>query len=88
MRHICPGKQAHHCKAQRIQKGKYVDATGIDRRKMLLPGEVSETTSSYTEKSAEAIVASGTRAVIERRRSHRASEGSNVELFIICKYMI
>ena len=32
------------------------------------------------EKSAEAIVARGIRAVIKRRRSHRASEGQNVRL--------
>ena len=36
-----------------------IDAAGIDRRIMLLPGEVSETTCSYTEKSAESILASG-----------------------------
>ena len=33
-----------------------VDAAGIGGRKMLLPGEVSVTTCSITEKSAEAII--------------------------------
>ena len=29
-RHICSGKQAHDCNAQRIQKGIYVDTAGIE----------------------------------------------------------
>ena len=29
MRHNCSGKQPHLCKAQRIQKGNYVDVAGI-----------------------------------------------------------
>ncbi len=41
-RHISVGKQAHHCNALRIQKRKYVDVSVIDRREMLLPGEVLE----------------------------------------------
>ena len=44
MRHYCLGKQAHHCKAPRIPKNNNVDTAGIERKKMPLPGEVSQTT--------------------------------------------
>jgi hypothetical protein len=37
----------------------YVDAAGIGGKLMSLPGEVSEATRSYTEKSAEVIVVFG-----------------------------
>ena len=38
---IVSGKQAHLCKAQRIQKSNYVDSAGLDGREKLLPGEIS-----------------------------------------------
>ena len=41
------GKQAHHCKAQRLQKCMDVDTAGIEGKKMPLPGEVFITTSWY-----------------------------------------
>jgi len=35
-----------------------VDLTGIEGKKMFLPGEVSKVTCNYMEKSAEVVVAS------------------------------
>ena len=35
-RHNCSGKQAHHCKAQRIQKNSYVDSAGLDLKDIYL----------------------------------------------------
>jgi hypothetical protein len=35
-------EQAHHCEVLRIQNLSQVDPAGIDRRNMLLPGEVLE----------------------------------------------
>ena len=48
MRHNKSDKQAHHCNVQipRNQESiYYVDSAVIDGRKILLPGEVSSTTS-------------------------------------------
>lgn len=58
-RHNYLGKQAHHCNALKLQKGKYVDTAGIGGKKMPLPGEVSKVTCNYMEKSAEVIVLTG-----------------------------
>ena len=46
-------------KPKEYQKGKYVDATGIDGREKLLPGEASPSTCGKDEESAEAIVVVG-----------------------------
>ena len=59
MRHDCQGEQAHHCEAQRIQKGSYVDSAGLDLKDIYPP--VAERSHrprvGKGEKSAEAIVA-------------------------------
>ena len=42
MRLLTADKQAQHCDVQRLKQRLVVDATGIGRRNMLLPGEVLE----------------------------------------------
>ena len=42
MRHDCPGKQAHLCKAPRTPKGQTCRYDRNRQRKMRLPGEVSD----------------------------------------------
>ena len=55
MRLITMGKVTQHTNAYN-QQLLIVDAAGINRRIMLLPGEVSKTTCSHMEKSADTIV--------------------------------
>ncbi|MDO6811146.1 hypothetical protein Q4603_21175 [Zobellia galactanivorans] len=81
-RHIYLGKQAHHCNAPRIQKGRYVDTAVIEGKKMFLPGEVSKVTCSYMEKSAEVIVLTGNE-LGQNPRGLTSKEGPNVILFKI-----
>ena len=54
-RQVLEGQMSHHINAYN-QHPLSVDAVGIGGRKKSLPGEVSECTSYYTEKSAEVIV--------------------------------
>ncbi|MFA5772954.1 MAG: hypothetical protein WC974_09515 [Thermoplasmata archaeon] len=79
-RHICSGKQAHLCKAQRTQKGqlcrfrrhwkkgKALTGGGLGIDSLSMSQEVSRGHSSY-----------GKRAGIDSRMAHRSSEGLNVK---------
>jgi len=56
------GKITHHINAPTLFSKRYtkiVDQAGIGGRKMLLPGEISRTTSSCIEKSADTILTIG-----------------------------
>ncbi len=67
MRHIYQGEKSQPCEAQRVQKGKYVDAAGIGGRKMLLPGEILKYWQRYSGKSAEVIVVTETSRQKDKR---------------------
>ena len=68
-------KVAHHTDVQTSNRSIYaVDPVGIDRKRMLLPGEVSISTCARMEKSAEVIVPDGKRAGNAKpifQRSHK-----------------
>ncbi len=59
-----------------------VDAAGIEWKKMFLPGEVSQVTSSYMEKPAEVIVLTGNE-LGQHPRGLTSKEGPNVIPFKI-----
>ena len=50
------GKQAHPCKALKVNMGRHVDSAGLGRRTFTLPREVSSSKGGNGEKSADAIV--------------------------------
>ena len=60
----------------------WVDVAGIGGKKMPLPGEVSQATCSYMEKSAEVIVLTGNK-LGQYPRGLTGKEGPNVNWFLI-----
>ena len=81
MRHICTGKQAQLCNAQRTQKDKYVDSAGIGEREKLLPGEVSVHFRNANGEISRGHSSYRKRAAIEMWKAHGSNEGLNIKMF-------